>query len=65
MSVIHCSNHEMKNYFERKIAEGKHVLCIINTVKNKLALRAVAVIKNQTPFVDNFVKVEYNSKIVA
>lgn len=56
MSVIHC-NPEMKHYYERKIAEGKHVLCVINAVKNKLALRAVAVIKNQTPFVDNFVKV--------
>ena len=38
--------------------EGKHALSIINAVKNKLVLRAVAVIKSQTPYVDNFVKSE-------
>ena len=55
MSVIHCSP-EIKQYYERKTAEGKHPLCVINAVKNKLVLRAVAVIKSQKPFVDNFTK---------
>ena len=55
MSVIHC-NPEMKHYYSRKMSEGKHVLYIINAVKDKLVLRAVAVIKSQTPYVDNFVK---------
>lgn len=55
MSVIHC-NPEMKHYYERKMAEGKHALSVINAVKNKLVLRAVAVIKSQSPYVDNFVK---------
>lgn len=57
MSVIHC-NPEMKHYYSRKMLEGKHALSIINAVKNKLVLRAVAVIKSQTPYVDNFVKSE-------
>jgi transposase len=57
MSVIHC-NPEMKQYYDRKIAEGKHALSVLNAVKNKLVLRAVAVIKSQTPYVDNFVRPE-------
>ena len=57
MSVIHC-NPEMKHCYSRKISEGKHALSIINAVKNKLVLRAVAVIKSQTPYVDNFVKAD-------
>jgi len=57
MSVIHC-NPEMKQYYDRKTAEGKHALSVINAVKNKLVLRAVAVIKSQTSYVDNFVKPE-------
>ena len=56
MSVIHC-NPEIKQYYERKTTEGKHPLCVINAVKNKLVLRAVAVIKSQSPFVDNFAKI--------
>ena len=57
MSVIHC-NPDMKQYYDRKMAEGKHALGVINAVKNKLVLRAVAVIKSQRPYVDNFVKSE-------
>ena len=64
MSVIHC-NHEIKEYYDKKILEGKHALSVINAVKNKLVLRAVAVIKSQTPYVDNFVKPEQKSKNVA
>jgi transposase len=64
MSVIH-SNPEMKNYYDRKMAEGKHALSVINAVKNKLVLRAVAVIKSQTPYVDNFVKSNETIKKVA
>ena len=42
MSVIHC-NPEMTHDYSRKMLEGKHALSIINAVKNKLVLRAVAV----------------------
>ncbi|TAE96848.1 MAG: IS110 family transposase [Runella slithyformis] len=64
MSVIHC-NPEMKQYYDRKVSEGKHALSVINAVKNKLVLRAVAVIKSQTPYVDNFVKPEQSIKNAA
>ena len=39
MSVIHC-NPEIKQYYERKTAEGKHPLCVINAVKNNGVARA-------------------------
>lgn len=64
MSVIHC-NPEMKNYYNRKMAEGKHALSVINAVKNKLVLRAAAVIKSQSPYVDNYKKSEQTIKNVA
>jgi transposase len=44
---------ELKNYFNRKVEEGKNKMSIINAIRNKLVLRAFAVIKNDTPFVEN------------
>jgi transposase len=47
---------EFKRYYERKKAEGKHSMSVVNAIRNKIALRAVAVIKNQTKYVDNYKK---------
>jgi transposase len=47
---------EFKQYYERKKAEGKHSMAIINAVRNKIVLRAVAVINNQCKYVDNYKK---------
>jgi transposase len=44
---------ELKNYFNRKVKEGKHKMSIINAIRNKLVLRAFSVIKNDKPFVEN------------
>lgn len=44
---------ELRNYFNRKVAEGKHKMSILNAIRNKLVLRAFAVIKNDRPFVQN------------
>jgi transposase len=56
-AVSAIRNHpEFKQYYERKKAEGKHSMLIINAIRNKIALRAVAVIKNQTEYVDNYKK---------
>ncbi len=44
---------EIKDYFNRKVAEGKHKMSIINAVRNKLVLRAFAVIRNEESFVEN------------
>ena len=47
---------EFKTYYERKLKEGKHDLTIINAIKNKIVLRAVAVINKQTKYVDKYGK---------
>ena len=49
-------NLEFRTYYDRKKAEGKHSMSILNAIRNKIALRAVAVIKNQKEYVDNFKK---------
>lgn len=47
---------EFKDYYDRKKAEGKHPLSILNAIRNKLVLRAVAVIKNQKAYINNYQK---------
>ena len=47
---------EFRQYFERKLKEGKHEMAILNAVRNKIALRAVAVINKQSKYVDNYKK---------
>lgn len=44
---------EFKQYFERKKAEGKNGMVVLNAIRNKLVLRVVAVVNNQKPYVDN------------
>ena len=47
-------NHaEFAQYYQRKKAEGKHSLSILNAVRNKIVLRAVAVVNNQKAYVNN------------
>ncbi len=46
---------EFALYFQRKTAEGKHPLNVINAIRNKLALRIAAVIKNQEPYNENYI----------
>lgn len=45
---------EMKQYYDRKTAEGKHGFSVLNAIKNKILLRVASVIKNQKPYVDNY-----------
>lgn len=47
---------EFKQYYDRKKAEGKHSMSVLNAIRNKIALRAVAVINNKKPYVDNMMK---------
>jgi transposase len=49
-------NPEFKTYYERKLMDGKSHLAIVNAVKNKMLLRAVAVIKNKRQYVDKYPK---------
>lgn len=47
-------NQEFKAYYNRKKNEGKHSMSIINAIRNKIALRIAAVIKNQTSYKNNY-----------
>lgn len=44
---------EFRQYYERKKAEGKNGMLVINAIRNKLLLRVVAVVNKQQPYVDN------------
>jgi transposase len=46
---------EFKDYYERKKNEGKHSMCILNAIRNKIVLRAVAVVNNKKAYVENYV----------
>lgn len=47
---------EFKDYYHRKQTEGKNNMSILNAIRNKILLRAVAVVKKQEPYVDNYKK---------
>lgn len=42
---------DLKHYYERKVAEGKSKLSVLNAVKNKLLARIVAVVNKQQEYV--------------
>ena len=44
---------EFKAYFNRKKAEGKNGMSVLNAIRNKLVLRVVAVVNKQQPYVEN------------
>ena len=43
---------ELKTYYERKIAQGKPKMLVINNIRCKLLARVFAVINRKTPFVN-------------
>ena len=44
---------EFKDYFNRKKAEGKNGMLVLNAIRNKLILRVVSVVNKQQPYVDS------------
>ena len=44
------SDQELARYYQRKVAEGKNKMLVINAVRNKILHRVHAVIKRGTPF---------------
>lgn len=44
---------DLKHYYERKVAEGKSKLSVLNAVKNKLLARIIAVVNKQQEYVKN------------
>lgn len=48
---------ELKTYYERKVAEGKSKMSVINAVRNKLLQRVLAVINRGTPYIENYAEI--------
>ena len=48
---------DIKTYYERKVAEGKNKMCVINAIRNKLIKRIMAVVKRGTPYQENYSKI--------
>ena len=44
----------LKQYYERKVAEGKNKMSVINAVRNKLVLRMFAVLRDERDFVEKY-----------
>lgn len=45
VSVVHRKEGELKRYYERKVAEGKNKMAVINALRAKIVARMFAVIK--------------------
>jgi hypothetical protein len=45
---------ELKEYYQRKVAQGKSKMSVINAVRNKLLQRVLAVVKRGTPYLENY-----------
>ena len=43
---------QIKEYYEKKVAEGKNKMLVLNNVRCKLISRAFAVIQRDSPFVN-------------
>ena len=41
---------EFKEYYQRKVNEGKNKMLVLNNIRNKLIIRVAAVIKNNQPY---------------
>jgi transposase len=48
---------ELREYYLRRTGDGKSKMSTINIVRNKILSRMFAVIKRQTPFVENYLQV--------
>jgi transposase len=42
---------QLRNYYNRKLDEGKHKLSVLNAIANKIVLRIFAVVNRDEPFI--------------
>lgn len=54
---VRTHRQPFRQYFERKLAEGKHKRLILNNIENKLLKIACAVVREQRPYVADYVSV--------
>ena len=53
-AATHMKSGEYREYYERKTAEGKHPMCVLNAVRAKLVGRMFAVIRRDSPYQRNY-----------
>lgn len=54
MSAIqHCA--QLKAYYQRKVAEGKNKMLVLNNVRNKLVLRVFACVRQDRNYDEKYV----------
>jgi len=49
------SNMDLKNYYQRKVAEGKNKMSVINAVRNKLIHRIFACVKQNREYENSYI----------
>ena len=49
LSVI-SGNGQLKDYYQRKVAQGKNKMSVVNAIRNKLVLRIFACIRENRPY---------------
>ncbi len=47
---------DIKQYYNRKVGEGKKKMSVINAIRNKLLSRVLTVVKRGTPYVENYLE---------
>ncbi len=54
MAALSAKRHDkqLKEYYERKIQEGKNGMSVMNALRCKIISRVFATIKRETPYVD-------------
>lgn len=55
-AATHMKSGEYKEYYERRCAEGKHPMCVLNVVRAKLVGRMFAVIRRDEKYSRNYVR---------
>lgn len=48
--ATHMKSGEHKQYYERKIKEGKHPMCVLNAIREKIVSKMFAVIRKDEPY---------------
>ena len=48
--ATHMKSGEHREYYERKIKEGKHPMCVLNAIRAKIVSRMFAVIRKNEPY---------------
>ena len=53
-AATHMKDSDYRRYYERKIAEGKHPMSVLNVVRTKLVSRMFAIIRRDSVYLRNY-----------